>query len=99
MSINRIQKTILLIYATSILIMCIFLVPNKIERYYGNGDMIHKSYRYSTYLPIWHNYYTKDSYGAYRNAIDYPKLGIQIFAASIVAGSALIITNNKSQNG
>ena len=91
MNINRIQKTIILIYAVVIMVMCVFLVPNKIERYYHNENMIHHWTRSSSYFPIWYNYSVEHDNSVDKNAVDYAKLSLQIFAASIIAGSALII--------
>lgn len=93
MKFNVKQRILLIAYALVIVIMCVFFVPNKIERYYGE-NVIHKTYRYSTYLPIWYNYKDNNIGSTDRNAIDYPKLITQIFAATVLFGTGILITKD-----
>jgi hypothetical protein len=96
---NKKRRVILIIYALVIAIMCIFFVPNKIERYYSNGGMLHKFTTQSKYLPIWYNYYFKQDNTVDINSVDYSKLITQIFTASVVLGAAFVVVKDNTKEG
>lgn len=84
MRFTKLQKTIILIYAVVVFFLCIVFVP-WCKEYPIEGVSMKVAYK--RYLPIWSP--------PVHSKVDINRLLVEIFASSILFGTAFVLVGNK----
>lgn len=95
---NMIRKILMIAYVILVLLMCIFIVPHKINATKVSSQNVPHSIVIKTeYHPIWYSRNEESESGntLYTTAIDYSRLALQLFCTSIVLGVAFYLSPKK----